>query len=194
MTRFLVLLALALTLLGCAVPVTPTPQSTAAGDGASGPGTEGVIAAPVAVSIPAIGAESTLIPLGLDLVDALSVPPLDQPLQAGWYEPGVIPGQAGPAVIAAHVSGRVDGQKVPGLFARLSELEPGDEVIVERFDAAPLTWRVVAVDQYPKDRFPTAEVYGDTDGPELKLITCGGEFDPEERSYRDNVVVTAVLA
>lgn len=190
MTRPLVFLALLLALVGCAVPVTPTPQSAGASEDASAE----VIPAPVAVAVPAIGAESTLIPLGLDLDGALAVPPLDQPMLAGWYELGVVPGQIGPAVIAAHVSGRVNDEPVPGLFARLSELEPGDEVIVERFDAAPLTWRVSEVDQYPKDRFPTADVYGDTDGPELKLITCGGEFDPAERHYEDNVVVTAVPA
>ena len=30
---------------------------------------------------------------------------------------------------------------------------------------------------YPKDKFPTAEVYGPTPTAELRLITCGGTFD-----------------
>ncbi len=34
-------------------------------------------------------------------------------------------------------------------------------------------------------------MYGDTEGAELRLITCGGEFDEKSRSYRDNVVVYA---
>ncbi len=185
MTRLVLLL---LVLVGCSTPVTAeavvTPQA----------GAEGVIAAPSAVRIPALGVESSLIPLGLDLDGALSVPPLDQPMQAGWYEPGVIPGEPGPAVIAAHVSGRVDGQPVPGLFARLAELNVGDEVIVERFDAAPLLWRVTRLEIHDKDRFPTAAVYGDTDGPELRLVTCGGRFDPAARSYESNVIVFAVPA
>jgi hypothetical protein len=46
---------------------------------------------------------------------------------------------------------------------------------------------------YPKDRFPTDEVYGDTAGAELRLITCGGAFDRGAGSYTDNVVVDAVL-
>jgi hypothetical protein len=29
-------------------------------------------------------------------------------------------------------------------------------------------------------------------GPELRLITCGGEFDADARHYLRNVVVTAV--
>ena len=45
--------------------------------------------------------------------------------------------------------------------------------------------------RYAKDAFPTHEVYGPTPGAELRLITCGGEFDRAARSYRDNVVVYA---
>ncbi|GAA4578166.1 hypothetical protein GCM10023176_53540 [Micromonospora coerulea] len=41
-------------------------------------------------------------------------------------------------------------------------------------------------------RFPTARVYGPTPGPELRLVTCGGEFDRRRGHYRDNVVVFAV--
>ena len=46
---------------------------------------------------------------------------------------------------------------------------------------------------YPKDDFPTLEVYGNTDGPELRLITCGGEFDRGTGHYVDNTVVYASL-
>ena len=44
---------------------------------------------------------------------------------------------------------------------------------------------------WPKDDFPTARVYGDTDQPELRLLTCGGPFDPQTKHYLDNVVVYA---
>jgi hypothetical protein len=50
------------------------------------------------------------------------------------------------------------------------------------------------VQQYPKDAFSTAEVYGPTAGAELRLITCGGAFDRTQRSYVDKVVVYAHLA
>jgi hypothetical protein len=52
---------------------------------------------------------------------------------------------------------------------------------------------VERVEQYPKDRFPTRAVYGDVAGPELRLITCGGELDRAAHSYRDNIVVYARL-
>jgi hypothetical protein len=46
----------------------------------------------------------------------------------------------------------------------------------------------------PKTDFPTFDVYSNTDGPELRLITCGGPFDSAARSYLDNIVVFATLA
>ena len=52
---------------------------------------------------------------------------------------------------------------------------------------------VYAVRLYPKNAFPTLKVYGNTRGPELRLITCGGPFDSNRRAggYTDNVVVFA---
>ena len=47
---------------------------------------------------------------------------------------------------------------------------------------------VTAVEQYPKDAFPTEEVYGPTPTPELRLITCGGAFDRSTGHYVDNIV------
>ena len=47
------------------------------------------------------------------------------------------------------------------------------------------------VEQVAKERFPTDAVYGDTPGPELRLITCGGTYDRTGRSYLDNIIVYA---
>jgi hypothetical protein len=33
--------------------------------------------------------------------------------------------------------------------------------------------------------------YGDAATPRLRLITCGGRFEPAARNYRDNIVVYA---
>ena len=51
-----------------------------------------------------------------------------------------------------------------------------------------------AVRVVPKTDFPTLDVYGNTDSPELRLITCGGPFDSSAGSYVDNVVVFASQA
>ena len=73
----------------------------------------------------------------------------------------------------------------------LYQLRPDDLVQVARADRW-LTFRVVRTVQYAKNRFPTADVYGPTPDPQLRLITCGGSFDAARRSYVDNVVVYAV--
>jgi sortase (surface protein transpeptidase) len=145
---------------------------------------------PVSVDIPKIGARSSLVPLGLNPDNTVQVPPVTEPLQAGWYSYGPTPGELGPAVILGHV----DGNKQKGIFFRLKEMAPGDKVAVARKDGSTANFVVTKVDRVPKDTFPTEAVYGDTAGPELRLITCGGSFDREAHSYRDNVIVFAALA
>lgn len=192
MARVVALLALLLALAGCATPAAPTPVGSAPTASSAG-----VVAAPVAVTIPAIGAHSTLIPLGLAPDGTLAVPPVTEPDQASWYMQGnygVIPGQPGPALISGHVSGQEDGVSVPGVFARLHELGPGDEVIVDRDGADPLTFVITVVETYDKDAFPWDHVAADTPTPQLRLITCSGVFREDVRSYSGNLVVFAVLA
>lgn len=143
---------------------------------------------PAAVSVPAIDATSTLVPVGIRATDGeLDVPPEDQPGQAAWFTGAPPPGQVGPAVIVGHVNG--DGR--PGVFADLADLDVGDRIEVTRSDGSVIAFAVTDVERHPKDDFPHDRVYGDTTGPELRLITCGGAFDPDADSYTDNVIVWA---
>lgn len=150
---------------------------------------------PVAVTVPAIDAHSTLVGLGRNPDNTAAVPPVTEPMQASWYEPGVRPGAQGPAVILGHVSGRPPGatRSVPGVFAHLADLKPGDEILVDRADGSTAVFTVTAVEDHPKTDFPTTRVWGDTVGPELRLITCGGVFDPNAHSYTGNLVIFAQL-
>ncbi len=143
------------------------------------------VARPVALTIPVIGVRTPLVSLGLDAAGALQVPPT--PSVAGWYDGGPRPGAIGPAVIVGHI----DSYQGPGVFFRLSQLRPGDRVYVRRADGTLAVFRVTSVRMYPKDRFPTQAVYGPTPDAELRLITCGGAFDPVTRSYLSNVIVDA---
>ncbi|HEV7869747.1 MAG TPA: class F sortase [Modestobacter sp.] len=143
------------------------------------------MAPPARVSIPAIGVDSPLTAIDVDGSGAL-VPPADFS-EAGWFAAGPAPGETGPAVLAGHVDDRTG----PAVFFRLEELTAGDRVVVTASDGQPVDFVVTRVATYPKDTFATAEVYGPTTGPELRLITCGGTFDRSRRSYEDNVVVFA---
>lgn len=145
---------------------------------------------PTGLAIPAIGVTSEIRPLGLNPDRTLQVPPLSGDSYAGWYRHSPTPGQVGPAVILGHVDSEQDG---PGVFFKLGALRPRDTVAVTRADRTVAVFRVERVVRYPKARFPTAEVYGNTDRPALRLITCGGRFDPSALSYEDNVVAYASL-
>ncbi|MFJ8961930.1 class F sortase [Lentzea sp. NPDC102401] len=142
---------------------------------------------PVTVLIPSIGVDTSLEALKVDSAGVLEPPTRAD--KAGWYAKGVAPGDAGPAVIAGHV----DSKTGPGVFFRLPELRPGAEVLVEREDGSKLTFVVSSTRTTEKTAFPTDAVYGPTPLSELRLVTCGGEFDRVAGSYRNNVIVDAVL-
>jgi sortase (surface protein transpeptidase) len=146
--------------------------------------------APVEVAIPAICVRASVIPLGLNPDGTVRVPPLSRPRLTSWFDDGPAPGQAGPAALYGHVATAASG---PAVFYGLGDLVPGDTVDVTRADHRVAVFVVYRVAEYPKSAFPTMTVYGDTPGPELRLITCGGVFDAAAGSYLDNIVVYARL-
>jgi sortase (surface protein transpeptidase) len=144
------------------------------------------VSLPIALTIPSIGVQTSLIHLGLTADGALQVP--QSTAVAGWYTGSPPPGAIGPAIIAGHIDSRAG----PGVFFRLSSLRPGDRVYVRRADGTLAVFRVTLVRQFPKDSFPASAVYGPAPDPELRLITCGGTFDPQLREYLSNTIVYAV--
>ena len=110
--------------------------------------------------------------------------------RAGWYRYSPTPGVLGPAIIVGHVDSAHGG---PSVFFRLGELHPRDLVRVTRHDGTTAVFSVERVQRFAKRAFPTQMVYGNTDHPALRLITCGGPFDRRTGHYLDNVVVTASL-
>ena len=140
---------------------------------------------PRRVTIERIGVDTKLINLRVQSNGELEVPASYD--VAGWHRAGTAPGDVGPAVLVGHVDS-FDG---PAVFFRLRELQAGDRVTVTRSDGSVVHFDVDRVERYAKAEFPTEAVYGATEGPELRLLTCGGEFDKKTRSYEDNVVVYA---
>jgi sortase (surface protein transpeptidase) len=183
-------LALLALLAGCGAgsPHVAASTSSAARTSASAPSTSAApVSPPVRLQVPAIGVDSELMPLGLKADGSLEVPLSGFP--AGWFTGGPKPGEVGPAVMAGHV----DWGGSRGVFFDLRSLKPGDGIAVTRADGSTVHFAVVSVQQFPKNAFPSAAVYGDLDHPGLRLITCGGSFDRSERSYVDNIVVFADL-
>jgi LPXTG-site transpeptidase (sortase) family protein len=177
-------------------PAATTRISTSAPTAAAGvptPVTGPILQAsvPTRLGIPALGVSSPLVRLGLNPDGTVQVPDLDDPdSKAGWYENSPTPGTAGPSVILGHVDSAKYG---PGVFYRLGDLRPGDEVDVTRADGTVAVFRVRDVRSFSKDQFPTLQVYGNIDHAGLRLITCGGQFDYDKHSYESNIVAFARL-
>lgn len=170
-------------------PVPPVPSAPSAPTAASTASTAAGAraAAPRRLEVPSIGVDSELMALGLQADGTLEVPPDGFP--AGWYTGAPNPGEIGPAIIAGHV----DWGGRPGVFFDLRDLSPGDDIVITRHDGSTARFRVTHTEQFDKDAFPTRAVYGDIDHAGLRLITCAGVFDPNLRSYGDNLVVFAEL-
>jgi hypothetical protein len=143
---------------------------------------------PLRLEIPAIGVSTRLQRLGRASDGTVEVP--SEWGVAGWYAGGTRPGDPGSAVILGHV----DSKSGPAVFYRLRELRPGDRIEVVQAAGSRARFTVERVEQFDKQRFPTDDVYYPTLSPRLRLVTCGGAFDPASGHYRSNVIAFASLS
>jgi LPXTG-site transpeptidase (sortase) family protein len=190
-------LALAALLVGCS-GTGATTGSHLSGSSASAPSSSAPPAArkvpevgrsvPVGLRIPAIGVDTPVMKLGLAADGTVQVPPIQRHDRAGWYDNSPTPGRTGPSVILGHVTVGAYGD---GVFRRLGELRRGARIEARLESGTVAVFTVTDIRTVAKDHFPTKEVYGDVNRPELRLITCGGQRTGD--GYRDNVIVFATL-
>ena len=173
----------------------PPPQPTQTGlpaslthTAASGAVTLGP-STPVSIDIPGLDIHANLLSLGLNPNGTVAVPSEKQATEAAWYDESASPGQDGAAVILGHVDSR-DLPRGKAAFYTLGAAKKGDEVDVTRSDGLVAVFSVDVATLIAKDDFPTAAVYGPTADPELRLITCGGDY-ATSTGYAGNVVVFA---
>lgn len=141
---------------------------------------------PLELKIPKIGIDTRIQPVGLNADKSLAVPADYH--QAGWYTGSPTPGQIGAAIIDGHV----DNVAGIGVFWRLRELTAGDQFQIVRADSSVISFKVVGIQAYPQNKFPTDVVYDKIAYAGLRLITCGGVFSTVTHHYSDNIVVFAV--
>ncbi len=108
----------------------------------------------------------------------------------GWYIQSPLPGETGPMVVVGHV----DSKTGPAIFYDLGDLEVGDKIVVIKASGEEVVYRVRELERYTQNEFPTESVYGNTEGPELRLITCSGEYNQGTGRYSHNLVVYADIA
>jgi sortase (surface protein transpeptidase) len=167
--------------VGTRVPFAPNPASVAAPLPAS---------TPMTIEIPAIGVDAPVMRLDLNPNGTVQVPPLDNHNLAGWYDRSVTPGAKGTSVILGHV----DDYAGPSIFFNIKNLRTGDAIDVVRADGRTAVFTVDGVQKATKSHFPTSDVFGNVAYPALRLVTCGGPFDPNTGEYLDSIIVYAHLA
>lgn len=127
------------------------------------------------------------LPLVMDENDELGVPPVDKADQPGWWTKSPTPGETGASVIVAHY----DTKNGMALMKNLKKVKVGDRIKIKREDGSTATFKIREVEQVRKDKFPTSKVYDPPAGPELRLLTCGGDIVDGHRSA--NIIYYADL-
>jgi LPXTG-site transpeptidase (sortase) family protein len=141
---------------------------------------------PTSITIDGIGVdEAPVLDVGVRSDGEMEIPGASD---VGWYRFNPTPGEAGSAVLAAHI--QYNGE--PGVFRYLSDVEVGDEVVVHFDDGSQTGFQIVELAQYDKEELPTDRVFAKDGEPILTLITCGGDFNRSLNSYEDNIVAYAV--
>jgi sortase (surface protein transpeptidase) len=143
---------------------------------------------PTHIRIPKINVDTTFeAPLELNEDGTIGVP--DSFDEVGWYKLGAAPGEIGTASVLGHV----DSYEGAEVFYLLGQLKPGDTVEIDRDDGTTALFEVERLERYDQEEFPTEEVYGHTNYPSLRLITCSGRYDHNTLKYSHNLVVFARL-
>lgn len=178
-------------------PEAPTPPESAADKGASSGedslDIEGPVmpySKPVLLKIPKLGINSNLIHLGKNPDGTIAVPLGDNTNKPAWYKNSPAPGQVGPTIIEGHL---VDENNNPSIFFELGNLRPGDKVEVPREDGKTAIFEITSVETFDKNSFPTKRVYGFKDHAAIRLITCGGAFNPQLDRYPKNIIAFGEL-
>ena len=143
---------------------------------------------PIRISIPAIGVDARVIPLGLNPDQTIQVP--KNLADTGWFRPGPEPGEQGAAVIVGHL----DSTRGAGVFFRLHDLRPGNVITVHLRGGSRVRFVARSMIRVSKNHFPTRRVYARTPQPTLRLITCAGRLNPATGHHADNYIVFATLA
>ena len=166
-------------------PASPAPSASASAPSPGLPRSE-----PVRIRIRSIAVDAPFTPLSIGPSGQLNAPPAHDANLVGWFKVGATPGERGTSVVAGHV----DTKTGPAVFLLLSTLKSGNTVDIARRDGTIVSFEVDEVETFSKADFPDERVYADTGKAQLRLITCGGEYNKKKKDYEDNVVVFAHLA
>lgn len=139
------------------------------------------------LQIPSIGVDAPIETVGTSPDGRMDIPGLHGQDGVGWFFSGPRPGDAGSAVIDGHTT-HTDG--TPAVFSRLTALHPGDMVLVVNSNGVVQHFHVLAVQSYHPNEAPAFNIFRDTSGLYLNLITCANPAGPPLQQF---VLVHTVL-
>lgn len=142
---------------------------------------------PLKVEVPALHLQSPITATTTDVATGELVVPPD-PATVVWWAGGARPGDPTGSVTMA---GHVDYNGVAGALFNLRSLPVGSAVTVTGANGRTHAYVVTARRQVRKASLDQLNVFTTGGPPQLVLLTCGGAFDTERRSYDDNVIVIA---
>jgi LPXTG-site transpeptidase (sortase) family protein len=140
------------------------------------------VGTPVVLSIPRIGVDAPVVPVGVTPAGHMDTPKGGE--KTGWFAHGPEPGEEGSAVIAGH-SGLRSG---PAVFDELVRIEPGDRLYVVDDEGTTIEFRVRETRTCDWDAKPP-DVFTSDEGRHLNLITCTGSWDAAAGTHGERLIV-----
>lgn len=142
---------------------------------------------PIRLSIPRIHVDAAIEIVGITAGGAMDVP--KSPDTVAWFGLGPKPGEVGSAVIAGHYGWK---NGMPAVFDDLHMLRSGDKIYVKNREGIVTTFVVRELRSYADDAVVVTGVFDSADGKaHLNLITCGGIWNKELKSYSQRTIVFA---
>lgn len=137
---------------------------------------------PVRLRIPALNLDTNVEQVGVrnGLMDVPS-----NVWNAGWLNSSPRPGDIGNAVLAGHK----DSTQRGAIFYDLYKLNVGDKIYVSDEGGYELIFEVTDKQTYLTQDAPLNRIFGPTADRQLNLITCEGNFLPNQLTYDKRLIV-----
>ncbi len=143
--------------------------------------------APVRLVVPSVGIDIPVRGVGVAGDGQMELPA--NPAVIGWYRFGPGPAdEQGSVVLGGHLDSKQYGV---GPLVRLRKLRPGQLVRISSDGGRTTTYRVDSIREVAKQRLALADLFDRTGTPRLRIVTCGGRYEPDNGGYQQNLVVSA---
>lgn len=142
---------------------------------------------PRTITIPSLNVKSRILQMGVKPNGQLRAP--DNINDAGWYTGSVKPDQQGSLLIDGHVS----GPNKPGIFKNIKKLSTNDIIEIDNGAKKVFRYKVEKVETMPKESVDMQKLLVPYNGVDkgLSLITCSGQFNNSEQTFKDRTIVFA---